>query len=99
MDVERASEMPYGDDSNDGVEHPSHYESDGIECIEAMISDGTAHEGLDRLRAEAMDYELMGEEFTSISCSQLLAWVFDALAEREELRNEVAYLRRERGDE
>ena len=56
--------------------------------------DGTAHEGLDRLRAEALDYELMGEEYASISCSQLLAWVFDALAEREELRDELAYLRR-----
>lgn len=32
----------------------------------------TAHEGLDRLRAEALDYELMGEE----------------------LRDELAYLRR-----
>lgn len=29
-------EMSYSDDSRDGVEHPSHYESDGIECIEAM---------------------------------------------------------------
>lgn len=63
------------------------------------ISDGTAHEGLDRLRAEALDYELMDEEFASISCSQLCAWVFDALAEREELWDELAYLRRERGDE
>lgn len=54
----------------------------------------TAHEGLDRLRAEALDYELMGEEYASISCSQLLAWVFDALTEREELRDELAYLRR-----
>lgn len=43
---------------------------------------------------EDLDYELMGEEFASISCSQLLAWVFDALAEREELRDELAYLRR-----
>lgn len=58
------------------------------------MSDGTAHEGLDRLRAEALDYELMGEEFASISCSQLCAWVFDALAEREELLAEVADLRR-----
>lgn len=63
------------------------------------ISDGTAHEGLDRLCAEALDYELMGEEFASISCSQLLAWVFDALAEREELRAEIVDMRRERGDE
>lgn len=62
------------------------------------MSDGTAHEGLDRLRAEALGYELMGEEFASISCSQLLAWVFDALAEREELRDELAYLRMGRGD-
>ena len=38
MDVESASEMPYGYDSNDGVEHPSHYKSDGIECIEAMYA-------------------------------------------------------------
>lgn len=29
-------EMAYSDDSRDGVEHPSHYASDGIECIEAM---------------------------------------------------------------
>lgn len=64
-----------------------------------VTSGGTAHEGLDRLRAEALDYELAGEEFASVSCSQLCAWVFDALAEREELRNELAYLRRERGDE
>ena len=63
------------------------------------ISDGTAHEGLDRLRAEALDYELMGEEFASISCYQLCAWVFDALAEREELRAETADMRMERGDE
>lgn len=28
--------MSYKDDSMDGVEHPSHYASDGIECIEAM---------------------------------------------------------------
>lgn len=68
---------------------PAHYMGNGV----------TAHEGLDRLRAEALDYELMGEEFASISCSQLCAWVFDALAEREELRDELAYLRRERGDE
>ena len=40
----------------------------------------------------------MGEEFASISCSQLLAWVFDALAEREELRDELAYLRMGRDD-
>lgn len=26
------------DDSNDGFEHPSHYASDGIECIEAMYA-------------------------------------------------------------
>ena len=58
------------------------------------MSDVTAHEGLDRLRAEALDYELSGEEFASIACSQLCAWVFDALAEREELRAEVADLRR-----
>lgn len=57
------------------------------------MSDGTAHGGLDRLRAEALDYELMGEEYASISCSQLCAWVFDALAEREELRDELAHLR------
>ena len=63
-------------------------------CGTATASGGTAHEGLDRLRAEALDYELMGEEYASISCSQLLAWVFDALAEREELRDELAYLRR-----
>lgn len=68
---------------------PAHYMGNGV----------TVHEGLDRLRAEALDYELMGEEFASISCSQLCAWVFDALAEREELRDELAYLRRERGDE
>lgn len=30
--------MPYSDDSRDGVEHPSHYASDGIECIEAMYA-------------------------------------------------------------
>ena len=24
------------DGSRDGVEHPSHYQSDGVECIEAM---------------------------------------------------------------
>lgn len=34
MDVE----MEYVDDSKDGVEHPSHYASDGIECIEAMYA-------------------------------------------------------------
>ena len=62
------------------------------------MSDVTAHEGLDRLRAEALDYELSGEEFASISCSQLCAWVFDALAEREELRDELAYLRMGRDD-
>ena len=28
--------MSYKDDSMDGVEHPSHYVSEGIECIEAM---------------------------------------------------------------
>lgn len=28
--------MQYKDDPKDGVEHPSHYASDGIECIEAM---------------------------------------------------------------
>lgn len=28
--------MSYKDDSKDGVEHPSHYVSEGIECIEAM---------------------------------------------------------------
>lgn len=28
--------MSYKDDSRDGVEHPSHYASEGIECIEAM---------------------------------------------------------------
>lgn len=38
------------------------------------VSNGTAHEGLDRLRAEALDYELMGEE----------------------LRAEIADMRRER---
>lgn len=62
------------------------------------MSDGTAHGGLDRLRAEALDYELMGEEYASISCSQLCAWVFDALAEREELRDELAHLRMGRDD-
>ena len=30
--------MAYKDDSMDGVEHPSHYASDGIECIEAMYA-------------------------------------------------------------
>lgn len=30
--------MSYKDDSRDGVEHPSHYASDGIECIEAMYA-------------------------------------------------------------
>ena len=30
--------MQYKDDSKDGVEHPSHYASDGIECIEAMYA-------------------------------------------------------------
>lgn len=30
--------MSYRDDSMDGVEHPSHYASDGIECIEAMYA-------------------------------------------------------------
>ena len=30
--------MSYKDDSMDGVEHPSHYASDGIECIEAMYA-------------------------------------------------------------
>lgn len=38
MDVERAREMPYGGDSKDDVEHPSHYASDGIECIDAMYA-------------------------------------------------------------
>nr|DAF78740.1 MAG TPA: nucelotide kinase [Caudoviricetes sp.] len=30
--------MSYKDDSMDGVEHPSHYVSDGVECIEAMYA-------------------------------------------------------------
>lgn len=30
--------MSYKDDPRDGVEHPSHYASDGIECIEAMYA-------------------------------------------------------------
>ena len=30
--------MSYKDDSMDGVEHPSHYASDGVECIEAMYA-------------------------------------------------------------
>jgi hypothetical protein len=30
--------MQYKDDSKDGVEHPSHYASDGIECIDAMYA-------------------------------------------------------------
>lgn len=30
--------MSYKDDQRDGVEHPSHYASDGIECIEAMYA-------------------------------------------------------------
>lgn len=30
--------MSYKDDSKDGVEHPSHYASEGIECIEAMYA-------------------------------------------------------------
>ena len=30
--------MSYKDDTQDGVEHPSHYSSDGIECIEAMYA-------------------------------------------------------------
>lgn len=38
MDAERASEMPDGDDSRDEVEHPSHYQSDGVECIDAMYA-------------------------------------------------------------
>ena len=57
--------------------------------------EGDAHVGLDRLRAEALDYELAGEEFASLSCSQLCAWVFDALAEREELRACIAETRAE----
>ena len=31
-------EMSYKDDTRDGVEHPSHYASDGIECIDAMYA-------------------------------------------------------------
>lgn len=38
MDVERAWEMTDGDDSKDGVEHPSHYQSNGVECIDAMYA-------------------------------------------------------------
>lgn len=34
--------MSYKDDSRDGVEHPSHYASDGIECIEAMYAISSA---------------------------------------------------------
>lgn len=30
--------MSYKDDPRDGVEHPSHYASDGIECIDAMYA-------------------------------------------------------------
>ena len=30
--------MSYKDASMDGVEHPSHYYSDGIECIDAMYA-------------------------------------------------------------
>ena len=30
--------MSHSDDSRDEVEHPSHYASDGIECIEAMYA-------------------------------------------------------------
>ena len=30
--------MSYKDDTRDGVEHPSHYASDGIECIDAMYA-------------------------------------------------------------
>ena len=30
--------MSYKDDQRDGVEHPSHYASDGIECIDAMYA-------------------------------------------------------------
>lgn len=30
--------MSHNDDPMDGVEHPSHYASDGIECIEAMYA-------------------------------------------------------------
>lgn len=30
--------MSYKDDSKDGVEHPSHYASEGIECIDAMYA-------------------------------------------------------------
>ena len=38
MDAERVRNISHGDDSSDEVEHPNHYMSDGIECIDAMYA-------------------------------------------------------------
>ena len=38
MDVDMVRNISHGDDSSDEVEHPNHYMSDGIECIDAMYA-------------------------------------------------------------
>lgn len=69
---------------NNNVEHPSHYNQGGIECIDAMISAFGKEEVMDWCRLNAFKYLWRSEEKNGIEDWKKCQWYVNKMIELRE---------------